>query len=321
MALSFKYFISLTLFLGLFLISTAHGNTIPSTGDIDASNSTLDKRDDKVKLRILPLGASITWGLLSETHNGYRKPLRDQLRWKGYEVDMVGTRSNGEMKDKDVEARSGDTIDEVREAAQGSLPYKPNVVLINAGTNDCAQEIDIKNAHTRMHKLINSLVKADGMKDTLIVLSTLIPSHKKQTAEHRPAVNKQYRQLVKSMKNEGINIVLADMDPEAPDPGHGWLKWPKDYTHGDKADSTHPNDYGYSKMAYVWWKALEKALKDDLIKDPQPWDSGSTCADDNGKSKRSIKTFVQKLYSRCKKSDHTGDDGPIKDPKLPEMPQ
>lgn len=100
MALSFKYFISLTLFLGLFLISTAHGNTIPSTGDIDASNSTLDKRDDKVKLRILPLGASITWGLLSETHNGYRKPLRDQLRWKGYEVDMVGTRSNGEMKDK-----------------------------------------------------------------------------------------------------------------------------------------------------------------------------------------------------------------------------
>ena len=58
------------------------------------------RRDtDKVSLRILPLGASITWGYLSSDGNGYRKPLRDQLRFEGWEVDMVGSKSNGDMKD------------------------------------------------------------------------------------------------------------------------------------------------------------------------------------------------------------------------------
>ena len=57
------------------------------------------KRADKVPLRILPLGASLTWGLLSESGNGYRKPLRDALRFDGWEVDMVGSRNNGTMED------------------------------------------------------------------------------------------------------------------------------------------------------------------------------------------------------------------------------
>jgi hypothetical protein len=52
-----------------------------------------------LELRILPLGASITWGLRSTDGNGYRKALRDQLRWKGFEVNMVGSRANGTMVD------------------------------------------------------------------------------------------------------------------------------------------------------------------------------------------------------------------------------
>lgn len=60
----------------------------------------LQKKDDKpFELKILPLGASITWGLLSESGNGYRKPLRDQLRFDGWEVNMVGTKTHGSMKD------------------------------------------------------------------------------------------------------------------------------------------------------------------------------------------------------------------------------
>lgn len=55
--------------------------------------------DSKVSLRILPLGASLTWGLLSPSGNGYRKHLRDQLRYDGWEVNMVGSKSNGNMTD------------------------------------------------------------------------------------------------------------------------------------------------------------------------------------------------------------------------------
>jgi hypothetical protein len=57
------------------------------------------QNDQAVELRILPLGASITWGLFSEIGNGYRKPLRDQLRYDGWAVNMVGSQENGPMTD------------------------------------------------------------------------------------------------------------------------------------------------------------------------------------------------------------------------------
>jgi hypothetical protein len=50
-------------------------------------------------LRVMPLGASITQGQESTDQNGYRKWLRSQLRWKGWEVNMVGSKHNGAMQD------------------------------------------------------------------------------------------------------------------------------------------------------------------------------------------------------------------------------
>lgn len=50
-------------------------------------------------LRVLPLGASITMGYKSEDGNGYRKWIRQQLRYAGWEVDMVGTMKSGTMHD------------------------------------------------------------------------------------------------------------------------------------------------------------------------------------------------------------------------------
>jgi hypothetical protein len=42
-------------------------------------------------LRIMPLGASIVQGTRSTPADGFRKPLRDHLRSKGYKVNMVGS--------------------------------------------------------------------------------------------------------------------------------------------------------------------------------------------------------------------------------------
>lgn len=65
------------------------------------SSGSLKRADlaKRPKMRILPLGASITWGQNSASGNGYRKPLRDQLQGQGYEVDMVGTKKHGNMED------------------------------------------------------------------------------------------------------------------------------------------------------------------------------------------------------------------------------
>lgn len=51
-------------------------------------------------LRIMPLGASITQGVGSSDGNGYRKLLRQQLRWKGWKVNMVGSKQDGNMADR-----------------------------------------------------------------------------------------------------------------------------------------------------------------------------------------------------------------------------
>lgn len=48
----------------------------------------------------MPLGASITQGVASTDGNGYRKWLRSQLRFKGWKVNMVGSKLDGDMADK-----------------------------------------------------------------------------------------------------------------------------------------------------------------------------------------------------------------------------
>lgn len=52
-------------------------------------------------LRVLTLGASITYGTGSDDKggNGYRMYLRDQLRYNGHQVNMIGSRQHGSMKD------------------------------------------------------------------------------------------------------------------------------------------------------------------------------------------------------------------------------
>ena len=140
------------------------------------------------------------------------------------------------------------------------------MVLINAGTNDCLKNISIPHTGERMRSLINDILKDDDSRNATIVLSTLIPSHNQDIVANLPKVNRQYRDLVKSMRKEGARIVLADMNPEG-EGGDDRLSWPTDYIGKGKkkADDTHPNDGGYKKMANVWYKAIEEAWKDDLI--------------------------------------------------------
>ncbi|KAL3474615.1 SGNH hydrolase-type esterase domain-containing protein [Aspergillus californicus] len=217
-----------------------------------------------IPLRVLPLGASITWGVHSSDGNGYREPLRAQLQSAGWEVDMVGSQRHGDMEDNSLEATPGNTIDQVRTASSASLPYKPNVVLINAGTNDCRLEIDIPNAGQRMRSLISSLLDAPDMANTLIVLSTLLPSGNTVITRNTPAVNAQYRDLVQAMRKEGVSIVLADMNPE----GHSLISYPADFTQDGVVDDTHPGDSGYAIMARVWYEAIVEAGGQGLLTQP-----------------------------------------------------
>ena len=70
----------------------------PRGSPFDHEVSTIQTREtDKFLLRIMPLGASITLGYKSTDGNGYREHIRQQLRYEGWQVDMVGSKINGTM--------------------------------------------------------------------------------------------------------------------------------------------------------------------------------------------------------------------------------
>lgn len=76
--------------------SSIQANAISSS----AQESRLTGRADRdFYLRVMPLGASITQGQESTDQNGYRKWLRSQLRWRGWKINMVGSKHDGSMQD------------------------------------------------------------------------------------------------------------------------------------------------------------------------------------------------------------------------------
>lgn len=90
------------------VVAPATLSVLESTQDINATSpyvndereNDLNTRADKFFLRVMPLGASITQGIRSTDGNGYRKHIRDQLRFAGWNVNMVGSKQDGNMNDK-----------------------------------------------------------------------------------------------------------------------------------------------------------------------------------------------------------------------------
>ncbi|KAL2137525.1 hypothetical protein VTI28DRAFT_9219 [Corynascus sepedonium] len=174
----------------------------------------------------------------------------------GNVVNMVGSRQSGTMRDNDVEGWSGYRVEQVhaKAMAAASAPhYKPNVVLINAGTNDATQDFNVSTTGERMEALIRDLWRVSPR--AVIVLSTLLVNGDPESELNVININAQYRALVERLQLEGgvkgegtdgnrwrrrNRIVLAEMHDGDDAPGLD-----------DIVDGTHPNDEGYRKMAKI----------------------------------------------------------------------
>lgn len=223
--------------------------------------------DPGVPLRIMPLGASITYGWQSSTGDGYRGPLRNMLTAAGSTVNMVGSREHGTMVDNDVEGWPGFVIDQVAAKANLSVPtWRPNVVLVNAGTNDCLQNRDVAHGGERMERLVRSLWRMSPR--ALVVLSSLIVNSNPAAEQNVLAMNSQFRDLAGKLRAEGLPIVFADMHSEV-----GPVK-------EDLKDGTHPDDAGYQKLANIWYAAMVEAENKRMYKAPEP----IKCLPDDGGS-------------------------------------
>jgi lysophospholipase L1-like esterase len=198
-------------------------------------------------VRIMPLGASITWGTSSSDGNGYREALRRHLADDaGVAVDMVGSQRSGTAADNDNEGHPGYRVDAVAAGADAWIAAaRPDVVLLNVGTNDMLQNYDLPNAPARLSALIDQILRAAPA--AAVVVSTLVPSPDATVETRVRAYNGQLPGIVQAKAAAGRNVRLADF--------HANL------TLADIGpDRIHPTDGGYAKLADVWFAALQPVL-------------------------------------------------------------
>lgn len=140
---------------------------------------------------------------------------------------------------QDHEATSGDVISQIRKALQFSLPYKPNLVMINGGTNNAIRGEFVDEIYDQMDGILQDIWGYDDMGDTCVILSTLIPTEDSQGAINRITINSAYRRLVNDRSGDKC-IYLADMEPTGE--GSDFITLDGDYW----ADSpkVHPNVSG-----------------------------------------------------------------------------
>ncbi|MHC4265160.1 MAG: SGNH/GDSL hydrolase family protein [Planctomycetota bacterium] len=198
-------------------------------------------------VKIMPLGDSITYGYGYPIKNGYRKPLYLSLVNGGYNIDFVGSLTNGDFPDPSHEGHSGwhaaqdGTTNDILDRVHDWLTSNPaDIVLLHIGTND------ITDANQDPNEVSDILDEIDRYSEDITVILALIINR----ATYNPETT-QYNNELNSMAlgriTAGDDIIIVDMESA--------LNYPT-----DMSDNLHPNTAGYAKMADVWYDALKTLL-------------------------------------------------------------
>jgi lysophospholipase L1-like esterase len=200
-------------------------------------------------VRIMPLGDSITKGYgdgySSAWSVGYRADLYRRVTAAGMKVDFVGSQRNG-SPDPDHEGHSGWQIAQLsRNASRWVKAYKPDVVLLMAGTNDINHETDLAHAPARLGLLIDRILAArPGVRVMVATVPARRPPSKRaaQTAAYNRGVIAQ----VAARWRAGKPVTLVPMHVLSP-------------VAGDYRDAVHLNHCGYLKVSFVWYLYLRRS--------------------------------------------------------------
>lgn len=160
------------------------------------------------------------------------------------------------MFNKCHEGWPGLRIDEIEKKARLSTSHLlPHVFALNAGSNDCLQNFELKEAGLRLESLLEYLWQTSP--DSTIILSTLVVSADERTNSNITYVNQQFRFLAQQKAEEQKKIVLVDMNCEA-GPQVDCL-----------VDGIHPDNDGYGKMAKLWMDGILEALHKGFLPKPK----------------------------------------------------
>jgi hypothetical protein len=224
---------------------------------------------------------------------GYRRKLREQLRFDGYEVDMVGIEvrvyivqaanmcerlaashmetsttgtvlpispstlfTNTSFPPSQHEGHPSMKIEHMIGFASCSINQLPNIILLHVGTNDCTgakDDVTIARAGDGYIRLLDYLYERSP--DVTVIVSTLLPNADPLGNHYVDVLNQRIRDIAVSM-SKTRKMVLAEMA--------------EDFISLDEiVDGTHPNAVGYAKMAAVWSLAIDQARMNNLITPPR----------------------------------------------------
>jgi lysophospholipase L1-like esterase len=229
----------------------------------------------------MPFGDSITDGYNADTPGGYRVELFKRAHADSKNITFVGSGSNGPSTVDGVafpprhEGHSGWTIypetsGRYRDGISYCLSansngkclasnsvmseYKPDIVLLMIGTNDCIDSYDLANAPTRLGTLIDTIFTQ--LPNVLIVVAQPIPSRGNASKGDDAALPDRLKTygdaipaVVQKRADAGKHILLVDM-----------------YTpfNPNKAslieDEWHPNLQGYVLLGDQWYSVLKPLL-------------------------------------------------------------
>jgi lysophospholipase L1-like esterase len=191
-------------------------------------------------VKVMPLGDSITDGV--NVPGGYRIDLWQKFQTDGYKVDFVGSLSNGpsSLGDHDHEGHSGWTIAQIDQNVTNWLnTYTPHTILLHIGTNDIYGS-DPGGAPARLSTLLDHITATAPDAEVFVAQITPLSFDDSIVRSFNAAIPS----IVQSKVSAGKHVHLVDMYDAL--------------TTADLAqDGVHPNAGGYSKMANVWYSALQ----------------------------------------------------------------
>jgi len=216
--------------------ATADAGSLPAPGPADGAESP-------EPVRIMPLGDSITYGVGSSAGDSYRGPLYWRLAQAGVQVDYVGSMRSGVSPDPDNEGHKGWTIAQLAARVDDWLTtYRPDVILLHIGTNDMVR--GNQDAAADLAALLDRI--AADRPDAQVFVAKIVG-----LGDYDDIAAQRYRTYFFNaaipglVASKGANFHLVD------DSGvRGIDMWNRE----------HPNDYGYRKMAWNWYRALEPVL-------------------------------------------------------------
>ncbi len=204
-------------------------------------------------LKIMALGDSITYGVGSRTSSSYRVDLGKRLGAAGMKVDFVGSQTSGAGSvDLENEGHPGWVISQLRQQIDGWMfHHTPDAVLLMIGTNDMARNIDVETAPIRLSNLVARIRTANPAAHVFVA--------KIVGTKHDP-----WQQRIDDY-NAQIPEILAAQG------GHVHLVDQSTVDGLDLRDTLHPDDVGYAKMSYNWFRAMEKVYNTTGT----PWPQGT----------------------------------------------